>query len=120
MSMRIAMISEHASPLSTLGGADSGGQNVYVGQIAANLARAGHHVDLFTRRDDPAQPEVVPWTNGVRIVPVAAGPPAPVRKEDLLPFMPEFTRWMLRFMKRDGIRYDLSRRTSSASRAHHS
>jgi D-inositol-3-phosphate glycosyltransferase len=51
---------------------------------------------------------VVPWTNGVRIVPVAAGPPAPVRKEDLLPFMPEFTRWMLRFMKRDGIRYDLT------------
>ena len=90
MSMRIAIISEHASPLSTLGGADSGGQNVYVGQLAVNLARAGHHVDLFTRRDDLSQPDVVPWMNGVRVVHVAAGPDEPIRKEDLLPFRPAF------------------------------
>ena len=31
---RIALISEHASPLAMLGGVNSGGQNVYVGQLA--------------------------------------------------------------------------------------
>ena len=34
MTKRIALISEHASPLGMLGGVDSGGQNVYVGQVA--------------------------------------------------------------------------------------
>jgi len=42
MNRRIAMISEHASPLATLGGVDAGGQNVYVGQLARNLARQGY------------------------------------------------------------------------------
>jgi D-inositol-3-phosphate glycosyltransferase len=51
--MRVALISEHASPLATIGGVDCGGQNVYVAQFAQNLARMGHHVDVFTRRDDP-------------------------------------------------------------------
>jgi len=33
--MRIAMVSEHASPLATLGGVDAGGQNVHVAALAA-------------------------------------------------------------------------------------
>ena len=41
MTRRIALISEHASPLAALGGVDSGGQNVYVGQVAKNLAAMG-------------------------------------------------------------------------------
>jgi NAD(P)-dependent dehydrogenase (short-subunit alcohol dehydrogenase family) len=50
--LRIAMISEHASPLAAAGGVDSGGQNVYVAEVARCLAEAGHRVDVFTRRDD--------------------------------------------------------------------
>ena len=56
VSRRIAIISEHASPLAVLGGVDAGGQNVYVGQLAAHLARVGYGVDVFTRRDDPGLP----------------------------------------------------------------
>ena len=33
--MRIAMVSEHASPLAALGEADAGGQNVHVAALAA-------------------------------------------------------------------------------------
>jgi hypothetical protein len=39
MSRQIALISEHASPLGILGGVDSGGQNVYVGQLVAEADR---------------------------------------------------------------------------------
>ena len=49
--LRIALISEHASPAAILGGADAGGQNVYVDQLARHLARDGHAVDVFTRRE---------------------------------------------------------------------
>ncbi|MCU1653535.1 MAG: glycosyl transferase, partial [Pseudonocardia sp.] len=39
--MKIAMVSEHASPLARLGGPDAGGQNVHVAELAAALALAG-------------------------------------------------------------------------------
>jgi len=35
--MNIALISEHASPLTVQGGTDSGGQNVYVAYVAKEL-----------------------------------------------------------------------------------
>ena len=42
--MRIAMVSEHASPLAVLGGVDSGGQNVHVADLARALGRQGVEV----------------------------------------------------------------------------
>jgi D-inositol-3-phosphate glycosyltransferase len=97
--MRIAMISEHASPLATIGGVDSGGQNVYVDQVARHLVALGHEVDVFTRRDDPGLAPVVEVVPGLRVVHVRAGPPAFVPKEALLEHMPEFARrcdaWMM-------------------------
>ncbi len=107
MRRRIAIISEHASPLGALGGADSGGQNVYVGQIAGRLAAAGHEVDVYTRCDSPFLPRVTEWTNGVRIIHVPAGPPEPVRKEDLLPYLQQFTAFVLRTARRRAEPYDL-------------
>jgi D-inositol-3-phosphate glycosyltransferase len=106
VSRRIAIISEHASPLALLGGVDAGGQNVYVGQLAAHLARAGYDVDVFTRRDDPDLPSTVPWTDGVRIVHVDAGPAEVLPKEELLPHMRAFTDEVCRFIRREGP-YDL-------------
>jgi glycosyltransferase involved in cell wall biosynthesis len=87
--MRIAMISEHASPLATLGGVDAGGQNVHVAALATALARRGHQVRVYTRRDDPDLPAVVPFTDGVEVVNVTAGPAEPVPKDRLLPYMGE-------------------------------
>ncbi len=107
MSRRIAMISEHASPLATLGGVDAGGQNVYVAQLARHLAASGDRVDVFTRRDDPDLPDVVEWLPGVRVVHVPAGPAEPLPKEQLLPHMGAFTSWLLRELTRRGRRYDL-------------
>ncbi|MDB5350188.1 MAG: hypothetical protein JWN86_1435 [Planctomycetota bacterium] len=104
--LRIALISEHASPLALLGGVDSGGQNVYVGQLARLLGALGHEVDVFTRRDRPDLPDVFDWSDGVRIIHVPAGPARPVRKEELIPFVAEFTAFFTRFCRR-GRGYDL-------------
>jgi D-inositol-3-phosphate glycosyltransferase len=102
---RIALISDHASPLAAAGGVDSGGQNIYVAEIARSLVRLGHAVDVFTRRDAPDLPAVVDWS-GARVVHVPAGPPQFVRKEDLLPAMADFASFMRGFCEREG-RYDL-------------
>jgi glycosyltransferase involved in cell wall biosynthesis len=95
MSLRIAIISEHASPLAMLGGVDSGGQNVYVAQTACHLVRLGHRVDVYTRRDDQTLPDVLQSPDGYQVIHVPAGPPRRLPKEDLLPFMGEFTDHML-------------------------
>jgi len=101
MTKRIALISEHASPLGIFGGTDSGGQNVYVGQVAKHLAAIGYWVDVLTRRDRPDLPEIVSWQNGVRIIHVPAGPAQPVPKEMLLPYMGEFTQFVQEFIQRE-------------------
>lgn len=104
--MRLALVSEHASPLSVLGGVDSGGQNVYVAEIARHLARAGIRVDVFTRRDDPGEAQIVDWLDGVRVIHVDAGPASFVRKEEMLPFMGEFTNQVEQFCRTHGT-YDV-------------
>ncbi len=96
MKRRIALISEHASPLAALGGADNGGQNVYVAQVALQLAALGHEVDVFTRRDQKSLPRVVQWKNNVRVIHVPAGPAEYIPKEDLLGTMGKFTQAMIR------------------------
>src|SRR3982751_764561 len=100
MNKKIAMISEHASPIAVAGGVDAGGQNVYVAHTARQLAALGYQVDVFTRRDDPALPEVMQWQDGVRVIHVPAGEPSFVRKEDLLPCMKAFASWMIDFTRR--------------------
>ena len=90
--MRIAMVSEHASPLAVLGGVDAGGQNVHVAALSDELARRGHAVSVFTRRDDPEFSDRVRLPSGVEVVHVAAGPAEPLPKDDLLPHMFRFAR----------------------------
>jgi glycosyltransferase involved in cell wall biosynthesis len=99
------VISDHASPLATVGGVDSGGQNIYVAAIARQLASRGMKVDVFTRREHPDVPEIVDWLPGVRVINVPAGPAAYVRKEEILPTMPEFAAFVERFAAAE--RYDL-------------
>src|SRR5690348_2327404 len=107
MKKRIAFISEHASPLAVLGGVDSGGQNVYVGELARQIANLGYQVDIYTRRDNRKLPEVVFWMSGIRVIHVKAGPSEPVAKEELLPHMKEFSENMMAFMHRENISYAL-------------
>ena len=89
--MRIAMVSEHASPLAALGGVDAGGQNVHVLELASALAADGHEVTVWTRREDPHTPDAVTARPGVEVRQVSAGPPEPVPKDELVPFLPGFT-----------------------------
>jgi D-inositol-3-phosphate glycosyltransferase len=99
--MRVAMVSEHASPLAAVGGVDAGGQNVHVAALALGLARLGADVVVHTRRDDPSLPRRVPLTpvggvgtrrprGSVVVDHVPAGPPAAVSKDGLLPYMDGF------------------------------
>jgi glycosyltransferase involved in cell wall biosynthesis len=86
--MKIAMVSEHASPLAVLGGVDAGGQNVHVAELATALARRGHEITVYTRRDDPGLAPRIPLCPGVTVEHLDAGPARPLGKDELLPLVP--------------------------------
>jgi glycosyltransferase involved in cell wall biosynthesis/phosphoheptose isomerase len=94
--MRVAMVSEHASPLVALGGVDAGGQNVHVASLAVAMGRRGVEVVVYTRRDDPSLPQRVrlgPW---VTVEHLDAGPPEKIPKDDLLPYMEDLAEELRR------------------------
>ena len=107
MKWKLALISEHASPLALVGGVDAGGQNIAVAELAQALAKIGYQIDIFTRWDDKNLPQVVDWQPGIRIVHLEAGPVQYVPKEDLLPFMQAFTAHFIRFSEQEGHPYRL-------------
>ncbi len=104
---RIAIVSEHASPLAPPGSVDSGGQNVYVGCLARELARSGYLVDIFTRRDAIGQRQLVHWSENIRVIHVPAGPAHFIPKEQMLSHMDAFARFVTRFARRQGDLYDI-------------
>ena len=106
LAVRIALVSEHASPLAAIGGVDAGGQNVHVAELAAGLVRLGHSVSVYTRLDDADMAERVTTSAGYEVVHVPAGPAAPVPKDDLWPHMAAFgdhLAEMLKFQQPDVV-----------------
>ncbi len=107
MKKKIAFISEHASPLATLGGVDSGGQNVYVAELPKQLVKLGYNVDIYTRKESETIDEVINWLPGIRVIHVKAGPEKVVVKEELLALMEDFAENMISFIQEENISYEL-------------
>ena len=103
---RLALLSFHGCPVARLGEKDTGGMNVYVLQIAQELARRGLVVDVYTRRHDPDDPQVVELSEGARVVHVEAGP-LDTTKESLSGYIPEFLGALDSFQRSEGVAYDL-------------
>jgi D-inositol-3-phosphate glycosyltransferase len=77
--------------------------NVYVRELAAALARQGHEIVIYTRRDDPHAREVTDVEPGVRVVRITAGPAADVTKEELFSYVSDFTRGVRAAFARHGL-----------------
>jgi D-inositol-3-phosphate glycosyltransferase len=90
--VRVAMISEHASPLATR--ENAGVQHRHVAELSTALAELGHEVRVYTRRDDPKLPALVRVSDGVSVVHVPAGPALALPPEQLLSHMGDFAQWL--------------------------
>jgi D-inositol-3-phosphate glycosyltransferase len=80
--------------------------NVYVLQVAKELAGRGYLVDVYTRCHDPQDPQVVELADGARVVHIKAGP-YDTTKESLYEYIPEFLSNLHRFQQSAGVEYDL-------------
>ncbi|MGZ8606001.1 MAG: D-inositol-3-phosphate glycosyltransferase [Actinomycetota bacterium] len=104
---RVAVVSLHTSPLDQPGSGDSGGMNVFIRAAADRLAAHGVDVDVFTRCRGGDLPEVQELGGGSRLILVKAGPCAPVPKEELPRYLPEFLGGVLRRQRSERAGYDL-------------
>ncbi len=88
---RLAVLSYHTSPLAQPGTGDGGGMNVYVRELSSALARLGHEVDVYTRRDNLSVRDVVAVEPGFRVHHVTAGPARHLSRDELPQHVAEFT-----------------------------
>ncbi|HTK10235.1 MAG TPA: glycosyltransferase [Ktedonobacteraceae bacterium] len=108
MSYSVAMLSVHTSPLDTPGKTkDAGGMNVYMRELAYELALQHQKIDIFTRWTNEHTPQIVQVAPGLRVIHIQAGPKTAVAKQDLYQYLPAFVRNLEEFVRREEGSYDL-------------
>lgn len=93
--MRIAVVSEHASPLVAPGGGEAGGQSVHVACLARALGERGHDVVVYTRRAEASLPARIHFAPNVLVEHVDAGPPEAIPRDVMFSWMDDFA-WGLK------------------------
>ena len=105
---RIALLSVHTSPLAPMGGAKTGGMNVYIRELSRELGRQGLSVDIFTRRSSPMEPAVdVSIGENIRVIYTEAGPLQPLSPDEQYDYLSEFTANLMAFATLQNLRYDI-------------
>ena len=104
MNGRIATVMVHTSPLDQPGIGDAGGMNIYVLESAQRMAAMGVSVDIFTRRTDEAQADIVEISPGVRVRHIDCGH-GNLTKEQLPAHIAGLSKEFLRILKTDN--YDV-------------
>jgi D-inositol-3-phosphate glycosyltransferase len=81
--------------------------NVFIRAAAERIAAHDVDVDVFTRCRGRSTPEVDELGGGSRLIQIKAGPCAPMPKEELPRYLPEFLGGVLARQRSEGTRYDL-------------
>jgi D-inositol-3-phosphate glycosyltransferase len=105
--MRVAMLSVHACPMAKLGGRDSGGMNVYIRELARDLARRGIEVDVYTRQREHDHPKIQEIAPGARVIHIESGPVTYLPKMEVYDRLSEFTAGVDAYVAEEGLRYDV-------------
>ncbi|MBT8425536.1 MAG: glycosyltransferase, partial [Silicimonas sp.] len=89
-----------------LGKPDTGGQVVFVMELAKRFARLGYNVDVVTRRfeDQPAEDRI---NDNLRVWRIPFGGPDFIRKEDMHDWYGDFVSNLLAAIRKQGLAYDV-------------
>ncbi|MEM9922479.1 MAG: glycosyltransferase family 1 protein [Cyanobacteria bacterium P01_D01_bin.50] len=104
---RIALISVHGDPAIEIGKEEAGGQNVYVRHVGEALASLGWQVDMFTRKVNVEQEDIVWHSPNCRTIRLKAGNVNFVPRDNIFGHLPEFVDNFLKFQEENGIIYPL-------------
>ncbi|MFH0768047.1 MAG: glycosyltransferase [Chloroflexota bacterium] len=104
--LKIAMLSVHSCPLGNLGAKDTGGMSVYIRELACELGKQGHLVDVYTRVHDPKDRQTYYLGQNARLIHLRAGEEE-IDKLAVYPHLPDFACNVENFRKDNDIHYDL-------------
>jgi len=104
--LKIAMLSIHSCPLGKVGGENTGGMSVYVREVAREMGRRGHLVDVYTRIHEPIHDRVIKIGQNARLIHLRAGEEE-IQKLAIYYHLADFARDLDNFRKQNGLRYDL-------------
>jgi D-inositol-3-phosphate glycosyltransferase len=105
--LKIAMISLHSCPMGKLGGKDTGGMNVYIQEIAREMGRRGHLVDIYTRAHKPEHEQVVKLGDNLRLIHIETGGNEEIPKVAFYSYLQNFICGIENFRSSVNIQYDL-------------
>ena len=105
--LKIAMLSAHSCPVGTLGARDTGGMSVYIRELAHELGKQGHSVDVYTRVHDPKDPQIVNLGHNARLIHLRAGEDEEIHKLAVYSYLPDFACNVENFRKHNDLQYDL-------------
>ena len=105
--LRIAMLSVHSCPIGNLGAKDTGGMSVYVREIAHELGKQGHLVDIYTRVHDPRDEQIYEVGQNARLIHLRAGEDEDMHKLAVYSYLPDFACNLESFRRQNCLRYDL-------------
>ena len=105
--LNIAMISIHSCPLGVLGGRDTGGMNVYVRELARELAKRGHMIDIYTMAHQPQHGPPINLGQNVRIIHLETGVNEDMPKLAIYAYIQRFACGAEDFRKYNQMEYDL-------------
>jgi D-inositol-3-phosphate glycosyltransferase len=97
----IAFLSMHTSPLLQPGSGDAGGMNVYIDELSRTMAVRGVRADVYTRRIDPDDPDVVEVMPGYRVIHIDAGPATPLPVAALPKYVRLYARQIEEMLRSD-------------------
>jgi len=105
--LRVAMLSAHSCPVGKLGTKDTGGMSVYIREIASELGKQGHLVDIYTRVHDPKDRQIYELGQNARLIHLRAGEDEQIHKLAVYAHLPDFVSNLESFRTRNSLRYDL-------------
>jgi D-inositol-3-phosphate glycosyltransferase len=105
--LNIAMISIHSCPLGVLGGKDTGGMNVYVRELARELAKKGHSIDIYTKAHQPQHGPPINLGQNVRIIHLDTGGDEDMPKLAIYDYIQRLASGAENFRKYNQLQYDL-------------
>ncbi len=105
--LRIAMLSAHSCPLGKLGAKDTGGMSVYVRELARELGKRGHLVDVYTRTHDSEHEQIMELGENARLIHLRAGEDEQIHKLAVYLHLPDFACNLESFRKHNQLQYDL-------------
>jgi D-inositol-3-phosphate glycosyltransferase len=101
------MLSIHSSPIGKLGTKDTGGMSVYIRELAHELGRCGHRVDIFTLLRSGDQRPVIHLNDNVRLIHLRIQHKGNISKQAIYNYVSPILNSLENFRINENLDYDI-------------